>query len=83
MLEKTPQLASEQKPNDGGWHNDRLIREANHRLNQKGKRGKRAKIKRSGKNLALQFSFNGKQHQKGINITVSPKGINEAEGLAK
>ncbi len=83
MLEKTPQLASEQKPNDGGWHNDRLIREANHRLNQKGKRGKRAKIKRSGKNLALQFSFNGKQHQKGINITVSPKGINEAEGLAE
>ncbi len=81
-------LVSEQLPNDGGWHLDRLVREANDRLNQIGKRGKRAKIVAKKNSLSLQFSFkDGKgkpQKNPGLGgITVSAKGIEEAEKIAQ
>ncbi len=53
-------VVSEQLPNDGGWHWDRLVTEANHRLSQIGKHGKRAKIKvtpKPGKPISAQFSL--------------------------
>ena len=81
-------LISEQLPNDGGWHVDRLVGKANERLNQIGKRGKRAKIVAKKNSLSLQFSFkdgNGNpQKNVGLGgISVSPRGIEEAEGIAQ
>ena len=81
-------LVSEQLPNDGGWHIDRLAREANERLNQIGKRGKRAKIVVKKNSLSLQFSFKdghgNPQKNVGIgSIVLSAKGVEEAEGIAQ
>ncbi|MDJ0570482.1 MAG: hypothetical protein QNJ53_15765 [Pleurocapsa sp. MO_192.B19] len=81
-------LVSEQRPNDGGYHTKRLVNEANDRLGQIGKHGKRAKIVAKGGSLSLQFSFkdgNGKS-QKNVGlggIPSSVEGIKEAEKIAQ
>jgi hypothetical protein len=80
-------LSSEQLPNDGGYHVKRLVGEANGRLDQIGRRGKRAKIVAKKTSLSLQFSFNdgngNPQKNVGLGaIPSSPKGIEEAERVA-
>ena len=81
-------LISEQIPNDGGYHIKWLVDEANGRLKQIGKQGKRATIVAKKTSLSLQFSFkdgNGRpQKNVGLGaISVSPNGILEAEKLAQ
>lgn len=81
-------LVSEQLPNDGGYHIKRLVDEANARLKQIGKQGKRATIVAKGNSLTLQFTLNdetGKgQRNPGLGgIPVSRNGILEAENKAK
>jgi integrase len=81
-------LISEQYPNDGGWHVKRLVDEANARLSQIGRRGKRAKIVVKKTSLSLQFSFNdgsgNSQKNPGLgSLLLSPKGIQEAERIAE
>jgi integrase len=80
-------LISEQLPNDGGYHIKRLVDEANGRLDQIGRRGKRAKIVAKKTSLSLQFNFNdgngNPQKNVGLGaITFSAKGIEEAERTA-
>lgn len=81
-------LVSEQLPNDGGYHVKRLVDEANARLEQIGRRGKRAKIVAKKSSLTLQFSFEdgkgNKQKNVGMGaIPMSAKGIEEAEKIAQ
>lgn len=81
-------LVSEQLPNDGGYHIKRLVDEANGRLDQIGRRGKRAKIVAKKTSLSLQFSFNdgngNPQKNVGLGaIPVSAKGIEDAEKIAQ
>ena len=81
-------LVSEQLPNDGKYRIKRLVDEANDRLNQIGKRGKRAKIVAKTTSLSLQFNFkDGKgnsQKNPGLGaIPLSPNGILEAEKIAQ
>ena len=81
-------LISKQHTNDGGYHINRLVSEANDRLKQIGKQGKRATIVAKKTSLSLQFTFkdgNGRS-QKNVGlggISVSAKGILEAEKLAQ
>ena len=82
------QLISEQIPNDGKYRIKRLVGEANERLDQIGKRGKRAKIVAKPTSLSLQFTFkdgNGNsQKNPGLGaIPLSPNGILEAEKIAQ
>ena len=76
-------LISEQIPNDGGWHWDRLVNEANDRLNQIGKHGKRAKIKvtpKPGKPISAQFSLPGKgQSNYGLDLPLNRNNLIKAE----
>ena len=77
-------LISEQIPNDGGWHWDRLVNEANDRLNQIGKHGKRAKIKvtpKPGKPISAQFSLSGKQQNLGLNLSLNKNNLIKAEEI--
>ncbi len=81
-------LSSEQLPNDGGYHVKRLVNQANERLDQIGRRGKRAKIVAKKTSLSLQFSFNdgngNPQKNVGLGgISVSAKDIEEAEKIAQ
>ena len=81
-------LVSEQLPNDGGYHVKRLVNEANARLKQIGKQGKRATIVAKKTSLTLQFTFkdgNGRpQKNVGLGaIPLSPNGILEAEKIAQ
>lgn len=50
-------LVSKQHTNDGGYHIKRLVNEANERLKQIGKQGKRATIVAKKSSLSLQFTF--------------------------
>ncbi|BAZ45130.1 site-specific recombinase XerD-like protein [Chondrocystis sp. NIES-4102] len=80
-------LVSEQLPNDGGYHVKRLVDEANSRLEQIGRRGKRAKIVAKRNSLTVQFNFNdgngSPQKNVGLGgIVLNPKGIDEAERIA-
>jgi integrase len=81
-------LISEQYPNDGAWHRKRLVDEANARLSQIGRKGKRAKIVLKKTSLSLQFSFKdgGSSSQKNPGLgglLSSYKGIQEAERIAE
>jgi integrase len=76
------EFVSENLPNDGDYHIYRLLDQANERLGQLGKHSKRAKLKRSGNSVVLQFSFQGKQQQKGCNCSFNKRGIAEAERIA-
>ncbi len=81
-MKTSKHLKSEQLPNDGGWHIDRLMTEANERLGRIGQHGKRAKIRKTKSNLQLQFSWNGKQKAWSLNLGLSPKNIEKAEEYA-
>ncbi|MGF1542422.1 MAG: hypothetical protein ACFCU5_18600 [Pleurocapsa sp.] len=81
-MKQPQQLISEQLPNDGSHQPSTYLKKANERLKEAGKHGKTATIKVSGKNLALQFSFEG-QRQKGINQPFTIEGVKEAERLAR
>ena len=80
-------LPSEQLPNDGGWHWDRLVTEANERLHKIGRHGKRAKIKISspikpGKAISAQFKVPGdKQRSYGLNLSLNKNNLVKAEEL--
>jgi len=81
-------LISEQYPNDGGWHIKRLVGEANERLSQIGRKGKRAKIVAKKSSLSLQFNFKddsgSPQKNPGLGgLLSSYKGIQEAERIAE
>ena len=81
-------LVSEQLPNDGGYHIKRLVDEANGRLKQIGKHGKRATIVAKKSSLSLQFTFkdgNGNsQKNPGLGaIPMSAGGVAEAEKIAQ
>ena len=81
-------LISEQLPNDGAYHIKRLVNEANVRLKQIGRQGKRATIVAKKSSLTLQFTFkdgNGKaQKNVGLGgIVTSANGILEAEKIAQ
>jgi integrase len=81
-------LISEQYPNDGAWHVKRLVDEANTRLSQIGRKGKRAKIVLKKTSLSLQFSFkdgnSNPQKNPGLGgLLSSYKGIQEAERIAE
>jgi integrase len=75
-------LVSEGLSSDGSFNLHQLLLAANERLETLGKRGKRAKLKRSGSSVTLQFNFNG-QKNPGINCTFTKKGIQEAEKIAE
>ncbi len=82
------ELISEQKLNDGGYHVKRLVNEANARLKQVGRQGKRATIVAKKTSLTLQFTFNDGEGrpQKNVGlgaISLSQKGIQEAERIAR
>ena len=85
MTKELKNLQSEQLPNDGGWHWDKLIREANERLGQIGKHGKRAKIKvtpKPGKPISAQFSLPGiGQKSYGLNLSLNKNGLIKAEEI--
>ncbi|MDJ0690598.1 MAG: hypothetical protein QNJ41_19075 [Xenococcaceae cyanobacterium MO_188.B32] len=75
---------SEQLPNDGGYHLPRLIDEANERLKQIGKHGKRATIKvapKPSKPISAQFSLHGKQTQRGLNLSLNRANLIKAEEI--
>lgn len=78
-------LASEQLPNDGGYHWHELIDEANDRLGKIGKHGKRAKIKvtpKPGKPISAQFSLPGiGQKSYGLNLSLSKNNLIKAEEI--
>ena len=81
-------LISEQLPNDGGYYAKQQVNEANARLKQIGRQGKRATIKVKGNSLTLVFTYHdGKGNpQKNVGlgaIPVSAKGIEEAEVIAR
>lgn len=79
--------ASEQLSNDGGYHFPRLVKEANDRLSQIGKHGKRAKIKaiaKPGKPLSVQFSLPGKGQQSyGLDLPLNRSNLIKAEDICK
>ena len=81
-------LVSEQLPNDGDYHVKRLVDEANARLKQIGRQGKRATIRPKKTSLTLEFTFkdgNGRS-QKNVGlgaIPVNANGIHEAERIAQ
>jgi|GEM_PF-3585464 len=82
------ELVSKQHTNDGGYHIKRLVDEANGRLKQIGRQGKRATIVAKKSSLSLQFTFkdgNGRaQKNPGLGgIPVNPDGILEAEKIAQ
>ncbi len=85
MNQELKNLPSEQLPNDGGWHWDRLISEANERLGKIGKHGKRAKIKvtpKPGKPISAQFSLPGiGQKSYGLNLQLNKNNLIKAEEL--
>ena len=86
MNKELKNLPSEQIPNDGGWHWNRLIQEANDRLGKIGKHGKRAKIKvipRPGKPISAQFSLNRQQKQYGLDLSLNRNNLVKAEGKTK
>ena len=81
-------LVSERLPNDGGYHVKRLVSEANERLKQIGKQGKRATIVAKKSSLSLQFTLkDGKgRPQKNVGLGAIPlglRGILEAENIAR
>ena len=81
-------LMSEQLPNDGGYHINRLVKEANDRLKQIGKQGKRATIVAKKTSLSLQFTLkdgNGRpQKNLGLGgIPASANGVVKAEEIAQ
>ena len=81
-------LVSKQHTNDGGYHIKRLVNEANSRLKQIGRQGKRATIVAKKSSLSLQFTFKDgdgrSQKNPGLGaIPVSAKGILEAEKIAQ
>ncbi|MEM7591583.1 MAG: hypothetical protein AAF383_08690 [Cyanobacteria bacterium P01_A01_bin.83] len=81
-------LISKQHTNDGGYHIKRLVNEANEKLKQIGRQGKRATIVAKKSSLSLQFTFkDGKgRPQKNVGlggIPVSADGIREAENIAR
>ena len=81
-------LISKQHTNDGGYHIKSLVDEANGRLKQTGKQGKRATIVAKKSSLSLQFTFrdgNGRpQKNVGLGgIPLSPNGILDAEKIAQ
>ena len=83
-MNKAPKkVVSEQIPNDGGWHWDRLVTETNERLHKLGKHGKRAKIKpvrKPGKPLIAQFSVAGQgQKNIGLGLNLSKENLIKAE----
>lgn len=83
-MTKVPQtVISEQIPNDGGWHWNRLIDEANERLGAIGKHGKRAKIKvtpKPGKSISAQFSLPGiGQKSYGLDLPLNQVNLVKAE----
>ena len=84
MTKELKNLKSEQLPNDGGWHWYKLIKEANERLGQIGKHGKRAKIKvtpKPGKPISVQFSLKGKQQNPGLNLPLNKNNLIKAEEI--
>ena len=84
MNKELKNFPSEQLPNDGGWHWDRLIDEANARLKQIGKHGKRATIKKvkPGKPMSIQFSLPGEgQQNPGLNMSLTKNNLIEAEKI--
>ena len=81
-------LVSKQHTNDGGYHVERLVKEANARLKQIGRQGKRATIVARKSSLTLQFTFKDGEGrpQKNVGlgaIPMSAKGILEAEKIAQ
>ena len=81
-------LISEQLPNDGGYPIKRLVNEANDRLKQMGRQGKRATIVAKKTSLTLQFTFKDGEGrpQKNVGlgaISLSANGILEAEKIAQ
>jgi len=81
-------LVSKQHTNDGAYHIKRLVNEANDRLKQIGRQGKRATLVAKKSSLTLQFTFkdgNGKaQKNVGLGgIVTSANGILEAEKIAR
>lgn len=75
-------LPSEQIPNDGGYYWHIFVEQANDRLKQIGKHGKRATIKvnpKPGKPISAQFSLNGKQTQRGLNLSLNKPNLAKAE----
>jgi integrase len=75
-------LISEGLFTDGSFQLSKVLEQTNDRLGKLGKHGKRAKLKQSKNSIVLQFSFEGKQHQKGINCSFTKGGIIEAEKIA-
>ena len=82
-------LPSEQRPNDGSWHWDELVNEANDRLGQIGEHGKRAKIKISspikpGKAISAQFKRPGiGQKSYGLNLRLNKNNLIKAEEICR
>jgi hypothetical protein len=74
-------LKSEKLPSDGSFQMHKLLEAANERLSKLGKRGKRAKLKRSGNSITLQFNFQG-QKNPGCGCSLTKDGIREAEKIA-
>lgn len=86
MAKPNNSYPSEQIPNDGGYHLPRLVKEANGRLKQIGKHGKRATIKVATKPnspISLQFRhpIDG-QKQLGINLQLTIANLAKAEEIA-
>ena len=83
MNKPIKKLVSEQIPNDGGWHWDKLVKEVNDRLGKIGKHGKRAKIKvipKPGKPISVQFSLPGKgQNSYGLDLPLNRNNLIKAE----
>ena len=77
-------LPSEQIKNDGGYHWYTLVANANQRLKQIGKHGKRATIKvipKPNKPISAQFSLHNKQRQKGLNLQLNKANLIKAEEI--
>ena len=75
---------SEQILNDGGYCLPQLVNAANKRLKQIGKHGKRATIKVTPKPnapISAQFTFNGEQSQRGLDIALNRINLAKAEEI--
>ena len=89
MKKKLENLPSEWIPNNGGWKWDSLVDQANARLKQIGKHGKRATIKKNGKikpgkPLVVQFSLPGEgQNSYGLNLPLTEKNLIKAEEICE
>ncbi len=89
MNKKLENLPSEWIPNDGGWKWDSLVDQANARLKQIGKHGKRGTIKKNGKikpgkPLVVQFSLPGEgQNSYGLNLPLTEKHLIKAEEICE